>query len=666
VLLQAGQDIAVQGSSVAAQAGIAVQAGGDITLAAAQNSHDESQFSDTRKSGLGTSGYSRRSSVATDTLRQITNTGSHLDTATANLTLTADLNANADVNKGLILIEGSRLNADRGSIDLAAKHVLLTPSADQSASTHSLQQSKSTWALATGLPGGKKLGVDATDTRSQLNACTLDGASGVKLSAPGIIDLSAAQLRSAQGDIRITGGDVSIQSGLHQSSADTKEATKKTGVALKDLTGLFTPGQGVGFKSTLTTHDAQTRVAAATLDAQNITIQSTAGNITLGAVEATARGQTAPSSAPTSAPSGTLTLDAANNLTLASLTTTQQHSTDQQKKDLAWQVVKGSGAVDETTQYTRLDAAQLNLSAGSRIHADLSVRASAALLANEPGMGWLQQLQADPALNSKIDWHQIEEAHQQWDYKQQGLTPAAAVVVAVVVAYFTAGAGSAALGTTTATATGTTTTLAGTTLATTTTAGAVGYTTTGVIVNAAVSTLASQAAVSLINNGGQLDKTLKDLGSKRNLRQLATAVATAGVLSEVGQFNFGSTDQPFTLNSVSVQDGFAANVGKNLLTGLARASVNSAVTGTDLESSLRTEIVASVLNAASAQGANFVGDQALAGGLLNDAGQVNEFARAFAHAVVGCAAGAGANAAQNNYLTHADRLALNKVGEVHC
>ncbi|MDZ4124211.1 MAG: hemagglutinin repeat-containing protein, partial [Hydrogenophaga sp.] len=476
VLLQAGQDIAVLGSSVIAQAGIAVLAGGDITVTAAQNSHEQSHFSNTRKSGLGASGYSQRSSVASDTLRQTTNTASSLDTATGNLTVAANLNANADVNKGLILIEGSRLNADSGSIELAAKHILLTPSADQSDRTHSLKQSKSTWALATGLPGGKQSGVDAADTRSQLNASTLDGASGVSLSAPGIIDLSAAQLKATQGDIRITGGDVSIQSGLDQTRADASETSKKTGLNIKDLTGLFTPGQGVGFKSTLTTHDTQTRVAPATLEAQNIAIRSTAGDITLGAVEATARGQTAPPGAQSGAqpdtPPGTITLEAARNLTLASLTTTQQHSTDLQKKDLAWQIVKGSGAVDETTQYTRLNADQLSLNAGNRISADLSVKASAAILATEPGMGWLQQLQADPALNNKIDWNTIEEAHQSWNYKQQGLTPAAAVVVAVVVAYFTAGAGSAALGTTTATAAGSTTTLAGTTLATTTAAGA--------------------------------------------------------------------------------------------------------------------------------------------------------------------------------------------------
>jgi hypothetical protein len=47
-------------------------------------------------------------------------------------------------------------------------------------------------------------------------------------------------------------------------------------------------------------------------------------------------------------------------------------------------------------------------------------------------------------------------------------------------------------------------------------------------------TLASQAAVSLINNGGKLDATLKELGSQDSLKQLATSLVTAGVLSSLG------------------------------------------------------------------------------------------------------------------------------------
>jgi filamentous hemagglutinin len=297
---------------------------------------------------------------------------------------------------------------------------------------------------------------------------------------------------------------------------------------------------------------------------------------------------------------------------------------------MAWQSVKGGGTLDETSRYTALNAAQINLSAGSRITADMSVKDSAALLAKEPGMGWLAQLQNDPALNQKIDWQSIEEAHRKWDYQQQGLTPAAAVVVAIVVAFLTAGAGATIVGG----VTGTTATVATTT-----------YVTTTAVVQAAVSTLASKAAVSLINNGGDLGKTLKELGSKDSLQQLALSMVTAGVLSEVGKFNFGTEANPMRLNAVNVKDGFIANVGKNLVTGLARATINSAIAGTDLETSIRTEVIAGILGAASAQGANWIGGQALDG-------NINEFGRAFAHAVVGCAAGAaGASASGSNTST---------------
>ena len=157
-----------------------------------------------------------------------------------------------------------------------------------------------------------------------------------------------------------------------------------------------------------------------------------------------------------------------------------------------------------------------------------------------------------------------------------------------------------------------------------------------------------QAAVSLINNGGHLDATLKELGSSDNLKQLAASLATAGLLSEVGQYNFGTTTHPFTLNSVTVKDSLTANVGRNLITGLTRATLTSAITGTDLETSIRTEVIASVLNAASAQGANWIGDQAQPGA-QGQAAALNQFGHVFAHAIAGCMAGAaGASAPGSN------------------
>ena len=639
VSLTANNDIAVQGSTLAAQNSIAVLAGGDISLTSAENTHNTSHYSYTKKSGLSTSGYTKRSAEETATQSEITHSGSDLHSEQGNIILAANLAANEDPSKGLVWVEGSAIRADSGTVAISGKHILVAASEDRSVSERTLQESKSTLAFSTGVPGGKKHALDANESRSTLNGSSIEGAAGVSLVAQGVIDITASHLAAQDGDIAIRGAEVGIRSGLDNVSTDLKETTKKTGVDIRDLTGTFKPGEGAGFKSTLTTEDAHTTLASTTLDAQNITIQSTAGDITLTAIEATARGRNTENGEPQT---GTLTLDAAHDLNLASLATTDYQSTDLQKKDFAWQSVKGDGSLDETTHYTRLNAGQLNVGVGNRITADMGVKDIAALLAQEAGMGWLKQLQDDPALANRIDWQSIEEAHQNWDYKQQGLTPAAAAVVAIVVAYFTAGAGTAIVegaATTGATATAA---AAGTTVAAT-------YATTTAVVQAAVSTLASKAAVSLINNGGHVDETLKELGSEENLRQLAVALVTAGVLSEIGQINFGTEAKPITLSSVKAGDGIVANVGKNLVNGLTRATINSAVTGTDLETSIRTEVVAGLLSAASAEGAKWVGDQAGEGGFFNDAGQVNEFGRAFAHAVVGCAAGAaGASASGSN------------------
>ena len=635
VSLTANNDVAVHGSTLAAQDGIAVLAGGDISLTSAENTRDTSHYSYTKKSGLTTRGYTQRSAEETASRSEITHTGSSLHSEQGNIVVAANLAANEDASKGLVWVEGSAIRADAGEVAISGKHIVVAASADSDVSARTLRESRSTWSYAAGVPSGKKHALDENAARTTLSGSTIEGAAGVSLAAPGVVDIAASRLAAQDGDLVIRGGEVGIVSGLNSVSSDLRETTKKTGVDLKDLTGTFTPGEGIGFKSALATENAHTTLAAATLDAQNITIQSTAGDVTLTAVEATARGRDPENAA---SQTGTVTLDAARNLTLASLATTDYQATDLQKKDLAWQSVKGSGSLDETTHYTRLNAGDINVGAGNRITADMSVEDSAALLAQEAGMDWLRQLQDDPALAGRIDWRSIEEAHQNWDYAQQGLTPAAAAVVAIVVAYFTAGAGTAIVnGAATAGATATAT-AAGTTVAAT-------YATTTAVVQAAVGTVASKAAVGLINNGGRLDDTLKELGSEENLRQLAVALVTAGTLSEVGQINFGTEAQPFTLNSVSAGDGIVANAGRNLVHGLTRATITSAVTGTDLETSIRTEVVAGLLGAASAEGVNWVGDQAGQGGIFNDAGKVNEFGRAFAHAVVGCAAGAaGASA----------------------
>ncbi|WP_155802510.1 DUF637 domain-containing protein [Halothiobacillus neapolitanus] len=632
VQLSANHDIALQGSQIDANGNIALLAGDNISLLAGRNQHSESHYREERKSGFTTKGYGKSHTIDTVDMASLLNDGSSLHSTQGNITLAANLAEQNQADQGAVLIEGSQVHADHGRVDVSGKHVILSTSEDQQQYSHSHQSTHSNWAFITGLPDGMRDGLDTQQQTITVNGSTLQGQKGVGAQATGLVDMTAAHLKASQGDIDISGAQVAIRSGTNQQASSSRETHKKSGISWRDLTGLFTPGKGVGYDATLDKKSSKTTVAHATLEGQNIHIQANQGDLTLAAVQAKATGTSEPSDGsdgPVHSP-GQISLKAAGNINLASVSTESYQRTDEKHKDKAWQETHGEGNYDQQTHYNQLTAGQLDLQAGGSITADMSVRDSAAMLAQSPDMAWLRQLQQNPKLVGKVDWQQIEEAHQHWDYKHQGLTPAASAVVALVVAYFTMGAGSAIVNT-----------AAGSTTAAASGAGAVAAGMT----QAAVSTMASQAAVSFINNGGDLSKTLNDLGSSQSMRQLATAVVTAGVLSSIGQVTFGEGKNAFRLNDVKVSDGLVPNIGKNLIDGVARATVNSAITGTDLQTNIRTNVVAGILGAAEQQGANWIGNQTLLGGDFNTNGNVNEFAHEFAHAIVGCAAGvAGASA----------------------
>src|SRR5688572_3570156 len=98
--------------------------------------------------------------------------------------------------------------------------------------------------------------------------------------------------------------------------------------------------------------------------------------------------------------------------------------------------------------------------------------------------------------------------------KTQGLTPAAAAVISLAVAVATAGTGAAAGF-----------------------AGMVGClegSTAAAMTSAGFTSLVSQTTVSAINNQGNLTKALKDLKTPEQIRTLAMAVASAGLVHEIG------------------------------------------------------------------------------------------------------------------------------------
>jgi hypothetical protein len=313
-------------------------------------------------------------------------------------------------------------------------------------------------------------------------------------------------------------------------------------------------------------------------------------------------------------------------------TTTTSH-TESTTTAGVWQAQSGQGSTTETANQTQING-QLNIANGINTTVQIpegNLKDQVAALSQQPGMGYLNDLASNP----NVKWDQVKLAHDEWQYDQQGLTGAGAALLAIAVAYFTAGMGTALVGTTTVGAAGASTaavagtTLATTTAATATTAAVTTYTTAGVVVNAGMTALASSAAVSFVNNGGDISKTLKDLGSKDSIKNIALAMVTAGVLSEL--------NASLGLDKINAKDStFGANLGKAVVNNLANAGVTSAITGTSLEDNIKTGLVSAFISAGSGQAANEIGT------LTQD----SQVLKALAHALAGCMAGGASGGKQ--------------------
>lgn len=219
-----------------------------------------------------------------------------------------------------------------------------------------------------------------------------------------------------------------------------------------------------------------------------------------------------------------------------STNTTQTSHTEKTTTAGVWQAQSGQGETKQTLNQTQINgkanmASSINTSV---VIPEGNLKTQVQTLSQQPGMSYLNELSKDP----KVNWDQVKLAYDKWDYKQEGLTPAGAILLSIAVTAATGGMGAelagAASTTTTAGVATTTTTIAiaGTTLATTVGATTT-YTAAGAALNAGFSALAAQASVSLANNGGDTGKTLKELGLSNTVKNTLVAMATAGVGTSV-------------------------------------------------------------------------------------------------------------------------------------
>ncbi|WP_027350071.1 DUF637 domain-containing protein, partial [Halotalea alkalilenta] len=183
-----------------------------------------------------------------------------------------------------------------------------------------------------------------------------------------------------------------------------------------------------------------------------------------------------------------------------------------------------------------------------------------------------------------IDWRQVKEIHDSFQYSQSGLSGPAALAVAIAVSAFVGPTAVGALGS---------------------------------VGGAAATSLASQGAVNLINQQGDLGGALKDTLSRQGLEGAALASASAGVAQGMDRIWGGRTDvitqgvQGVDLASLEGIGRFAGSIGSR---AAIDASLQTALQGGSLGDRLGDALHGTVGSVVAAAMFNAVGDYAEAQG----------------------------------------------------
>ncbi|RLM26744.1 hypothetical protein BIY29_05255 [Brenneria alni] len=264
---------------------------------------------------------------------------------------------------------------------------------------------------------------------------------------------------------------------------------------------------------------------------------------------------------------------------------------------------------------------ELTIEAATGITADVKTQQAQslqnALLAfgNTPGMEWMKGLDT----RDDVQWRAVQDAYSSWDQKSQSLNPVVGAVIAIAVAAVTAGSGlamMAANGAVSAT-------------------GAAGMTAT-VIHGAAYSgmtALTSQAAVSLVDNQGNLSKTLHALGSSDSVKSLVSSMVIGGALSGFDSVmgldkaaNGAATPDPAQAKLPILSNGDWNKVAQRVAgQSVISSSLYTAVNGGSFKDNFTDALLANVGGQLHAEGAGLIGDN---GQILGVPG------KAVSHAVV--------------------------------
>ncbi|WP_339464505.1 two-partner secretion domain-containing protein [Pseudomonas sp. EA_65y_Pfl2_P74] len=320
-----------------------------------------------------------------------------------------------------------------------------------------------------------------------------------------------------------------------------------------------------------------------------------------------------------------IVLDSGGSITFEGVKDLHDESHTKTNNSAAWVSSKGRGNTDETLRQTQMIAkGNIVIKAVDGLKIDIkdvnqeSVSQTIdAMVKADPQLAWLKDAEA----RGDVDWRRVKEVHESFKYSNSSLGQGAMLVIIIIITVLTAGAASAAVGSVAGATAGSGTAMAaaGTATASAVAGGAaVGSTVAAglgnVMASAVLTSLASTAAVSTINNKGNLGAAVKETFSKDSLKNAAIAGVTTGFTQGVIDPQLGGHTVPFNnltkgfdLNTLQGIGGFAVHAGAQ---GLAGGAIKTVIGGGSYSENLKDGLISQAGNVAAATAFNFVGGYA--------------------------------------------------------
>ena len=248
-------------------------------------------------------------------------------------------------------------------------------------------------------------------------------------------------------------------------------------------------------------------------------------------------------------------------------------SSQRQKKSAFTRSARDEGSTATTHSMTSLTPGmKLKPTEGMEV----TINGTLDQLEQNPATAWIRDVRKIPS----VRWHLVHDEYDEWRHKSRALTPGCMAIIALATSIATAGIGASvsssaflveALGKTAAH-------------------------TLGIMAQAGMTTLATNASTSLINNRGHLGKTLKEMSSSTQLRGLAVSIAAAGVTGGLTSELGVSQGKAFTdlLQRSAVQTGVST-------------ALRMATQSLDLREGVIQGIANIVADTVAAYGAQYIG-----------------------------------------------------------